>query len=102
MRRRLHGFHLRRRADVSQIGELVAGILERDKNIYLCTNGMFIRKRIQEFRPDRRFFFNVHLTGWKRIMICRRRRECSRAIEGIQVPSRFHGVPTPPSTKKPT
>src|SRR5258705_4100523 len=29
-----------------QIGELVAGILKRDKNIYLCTNGMFIRKRI--------------------------------------------------------
>src|SRR5271154_5276530 len=46
-----------------QIGELVAGILERDKNIYLCTNGMFIRKRLGEFTPDRRFFFNVHVDG---------------------------------------
>src|SRR5580765_2969840 len=49
-----------------QIGELVAGILERNKNIYLCTNGMFIRKRIHEFKPDRRFFFNVHLDGMKK------------------------------------
>src|SRR6201993_3797633 len=32
-----------------QIGELVAGMLQRDKNIYLCTNGMFIRKRLREF-----------------------------------------------------
>ncbi len=46
-----------------QIGQLVAGILERDKFIYLCTNGMFIRKRLNEFKPDKRFFFNVHLDG---------------------------------------
>ncbi len=35
-----------------QIGELVAGILERNKHIYLCTNGMFIVKRLHEFTPD--------------------------------------------------
>jgi hopanoid biosynthesis associated radical SAM protein HpnH len=46
-----------------QIGELVAGILERNKHIYLCTNGMFIVKRLHEFKADRRFFFNVHLDG---------------------------------------
>ena len=46
-----------------QIGELVSGILERGKHIYLCTNGMFIVKRLAEFTPDRRFFFNVHLDG---------------------------------------
>jgi hopanoid biosynthesis associated radical SAM protein HpnH len=46
-----------------QIGELVAGILARNKNIYLCTNGMFIVRRLHEFTPDRRFFFNVHLDG---------------------------------------
>ena len=32
-----------------QIGELVAGILERSRHIYLCTNGMFIKKRLHEF-----------------------------------------------------
>jgi hopanoid biosynthesis associated radical SAM protein HpnH len=46
-----------------EIGALVRGILQRRKNIYLCTNGMFIRKRLHEFRPTSRFFFNVHLDG---------------------------------------
>jgi len=46
-----------------QIGELVQGILKRRKHIYLCTNGMFIKKRLHEFRPTSRFFFNVHLDG---------------------------------------
>src|SRR5438552_6885992 len=46
-----------------EIGALVQGILRRRKHIYLCTNGMFIRKRLKEFRPTDRFFFNVHLDG---------------------------------------
>jgi hopanoid biosynthesis associated radical SAM protein HpnH len=46
-----------------EIGQLVRGILKRRKNIYLCTNGMFIKRRLPEFRPTSRFFFNVHLDG---------------------------------------
>jgi hopanoid biosynthesis associated radical SAM protein HpnH len=46
-----------------QLGELVRKILQRRKHIYLCTNGMFIAKRLREFRPTSRFFFNVHLDG---------------------------------------
>src|SRR3954471_21830126 len=46
-----------------QIGPLVHGILRRPKHIYLCTNGMFIKRRLKEFRPTSRFFFNVHLDG---------------------------------------
>jgi hopanoid biosynthesis associated radical SAM protein HpnH len=45
------------------IGPLVKGILRRSKHIYLCTNGMFIARRLKEFRPTSRFFFNVHLDG---------------------------------------
>jgi hopanoid biosynthesis associated radical SAM protein HpnH len=45
------------------IGELVKKILRRRKHIYLCTNGMFIVKRLHEFRPSDRLFFNVHLDG---------------------------------------
>ena len=69
-----------------QIGELVAGILERNKNIYLCTNGMFIVKRLREFAPDRRFFFNVHLDGLEKTHdICVEREGVFReAIEGIR------------------
>src|SRR6478736_10136791 len=46
-----------------QIGELVRGILKRRKHIYLCTNGMFIKKKLHQFKPTSRFFFNVHLDG---------------------------------------
>jgi hopanoid biosynthesis associated radical SAM protein HpnH len=73
-----------------QIGELVAGILERNKHIYLCTNGMFIRKRIHEFTADRRFFFNVHLDGLEKTHdICVEKEGVFReAIEGIKVAKR--------------
>src|SRR5437763_3371352 len=47
------------------IGELAARILTRKKAVYLCTNGMFIRKKLGEFRPDDTFFFNVHLDGMR-------------------------------------
>src|SRR5207248_10501274 len=46
-----------------EIGALVRGIHQRLKHVYLCTNGMFIKKRLAEFRPTTRFFFNVHLDG---------------------------------------
>jgi len=69
-----------------QIGELVAGILERNRHIYLCTNGMFIVKRLHEFTPDRRFFFNVHLDGLEKTHdICVEKEGVFReAIEGIK------------------
>ena len=46
-----------------EIGRLVREILQRRKHIYLCTNGMFIERKLHEFRPTPRFFFNVHLDG---------------------------------------
>jgi hopanoid biosynthesis associated radical SAM protein HpnH len=46
-----------------EIGKLVRHILKRRKHIYLCTNGMFIKRRLAEFKPTSRFFFNVHLDG---------------------------------------
>jgi len=69
-----------------QIGQLVAGILERNKNIYLCTNGMFIVKRLHEFTPDKRFFFNVHLDGLEKTHdLCVEKEGVFReAIEGIK------------------
>ena len=46
------------------IGKLVHGILQRRKHIYLCTNGMFIKKRLHEFRPTRRFFLFLRQPRW--------------------------------------
>src|SRR5579864_3687674 len=48
-----------------EIGRLTSEILARKKHIYLCTNGMFIKKKLHEFKPTSRFFFNVHLDGMR-------------------------------------
>jgi hopanoid biosynthesis associated radical SAM protein HpnH len=69
-----------------EIGKLVRGILKRRKNIYLCTNGMFIQKRLHEFQPTSRFFFNVHLDGLEKTHdLCVEREGVFRAaVEGIK------------------
>jgi len=69
------------------IGRLVHDILKRRKHIYLCTNGMFIKKRLHEFRPSSRFFFNVHLDGLKETHDRAVEREgvFQAAVEGIRV-----------------
>jgi hopanoid biosynthesis associated radical SAM protein HpnH len=69
-----------------EIGPLVAALLERDKYIYLCTNGMLMRKRLADFTPDDRLFFNVHLDGLEKTHdICVEKEGVFReAIEGIK------------------
>jgi hopanoid biosynthesis associated radical SAM protein HpnH len=70
-----------------ELGRLVREILARKKYIYLCTNGMFIRKRLKEFTPTSRFFFNVHLDGMEKTHdLCVERNGVFReAVEGIKV-----------------
>jgi hopanoid biosynthesis associated radical SAM protein HpnH len=46
-----------------EIGELVRQLLARKKHVILCTNGFFLRQRLGDFQPDKRFQFNVHLDG---------------------------------------
>ena len=68
------------------IGLLAREILARKKHIYLCTNGMFTRKRLKEFKPSSRFFFNVHLDGLEETHdLCVERKGVFReAVEGIR------------------
>jgi hopanoid biosynthesis associated radical SAM protein HpnH len=68
------------------IAELVARILERKKAVILCTNGMFIRKKLDEFRPSRMFFFNVHLDGMRKThdIAVERQGVFDTAIDGIK------------------
>src|SRR4051794_32086655 len=49
-----------------KIGPLVQGLLDRSRQVMLCTNGMFIRKKLAEFKPHHNFYFNVHLDGLKK------------------------------------
>ena len=70
-----------------EIGQLVRDILKKRKHIYLCTNGMFIKKRLHEFRPSTRFFFNVHLDGLEEThdRAVERTGVFQSAVEGIRV-----------------
>ncbi len=69
-----------------ELGRLVREILERGRHIYLCTNGMFIRKRLHEFKPTSSFFWNVHLDGLERThdLAVERDGVFQEAIEGIK------------------
>lgn len=68
------------------LGRLVREILGRRKHIYLCTNGMFIRKRLREFTPSSRLFFNVHFDGLEKTHdLCVEREGVFReAVDGVK------------------
>jgi hopanoid biosynthesis associated radical SAM protein HpnH len=69
-----------------EIGRLTREILARGRHIYLCTNGMFIRKRLHEFKPTSSFFWNVHLDGLERShdLAVERDGVFQEAIEGVK------------------
>jgi hopanoid biosynthesis associated radical SAM protein HpnH len=69
-----------------QLPELVESTLARGRHIYLCTNGMYIVSRLHQFKPDPRFFFNVHLDGMRESHDIAVEREgvFDAAVEGIR------------------
>ncbi len=48
-----------------QIAEIVRGLVERKKYVYLCTNGLMLEKSLDKFQPSPYFSFTVHLDGLK-------------------------------------
>src|SRR5215467_4594698 len=65
---------------------LLRELRARRKHVYLCTHGMFIRKRMHEWEPSSSFFINVHLDGLEQTHdLCVERDGVFReAIEGIK------------------
>jgi len=45
------------------IHEIVRRLTALKKFVYLCTNGLLVRKRIKEFKPSPYLTFNIHLDG---------------------------------------
>ena len=43
--------------------EIVAGMVKRRKFVYLCTNGLLLKKRIDAYSPSPYLTFSVHLDG---------------------------------------
>jgi len=69
------------------IGKLNAELLRRKKHVILCTNGMFVPKKINEFTPDIRFIWNIHLDGMRKShdLAVEREGVFDQAIEAIKV-----------------
>src|SRR5208282_6191034 len=46
-----------------EIGEIVAGLVARKKYLYLCTNALLLKQKIDLFTPSKYLTFSVHLDG---------------------------------------
>ncbi|HXY07592.1 MAG TPA: adenosyl-hopene transferase HpnH [Terriglobales bacterium] len=46
-----------------QIREIVAGLVERKKYVYLCTNALLLKQKIDLFQPNKYLTFSVHMDG---------------------------------------
>src|SRR6201985_855066 len=48
-----------------EIVQIVDGIVARKKFVYLCTNALLLKKKIDQFKPSPYLTFSVHLDGLK-------------------------------------
>ncbi len=46
-----------------EMPEIVAGIIARKKFVYLCTNALLLKKRIDDYQPSPYLNFSIHLDG---------------------------------------
>ncbi len=49
----------------SQIEKIVEGLVDRKKYIYLCTNALLLKEKIDLFKPSKYLSFSVHMDGQK-------------------------------------
>ena len=69
-----------------QIDKIVAGLVERKKYIYLCTNALLLKEKIHLFKPSKYLTFSVHMDGQKEhhdFSVCREG-GYDLALEGIK------------------
>src|SRR3989440_4217496 len=48
-----------------QIDEIVRGLVARKKYIYLCTNALLLKEKLDLFTPSKYLTFSVHMDGQK-------------------------------------
>jgi len=48
-----------------QIDEIASNIVKQKKYVYLCTNGMLLKKKLHLFTPSKYLTFSVHIDGLK-------------------------------------
>jgi len=70
----------------TRIGEIVEGLVARKKYIYLCTNALLLKEKIDQFKPSKYLTFSVHLDGQREhhdLSVCREG-GYDVAVEGIK------------------
>ncbi|MGR3319250.1 MAG: adenosyl-hopene transferase HpnH [Candidatus Anammoxibacter sp.] len=45
------------------IDKIIAGLIERKKHLYMCTNGIILEQSLEKFKPKVNLNINVHLDG---------------------------------------
>lgn len=50
-----------------QIGEIVRGLIAQQRWVFLCTNGLLLREKLERFPRHKRLCFVVHLDGTERV-----------------------------------
>lgn len=46
-----------------QMAEIVRGLIDRGRFVYLCTNALVLKQKLDEFQPDKHLSFSVHMDG---------------------------------------
>jgi hopanoid biosynthesis associated radical SAM protein HpnH len=46
-----------------EMAEIVAALVKRKKFVYLCTNALLLKKKIDQYRPSPYLTFSIHLDG---------------------------------------
>ncbi len=70
-----------------ELPELIAGIIERRRHIYLCTNALLLDKKVfGKIEPNKRLTINVHLDGMREThdTVCARAGVFDKAIAMIK------------------
>ena len=72
-----------------QIAEIVRGLVARRKYIYLCTNALLLKEKLEEglFKPSKYLTFSVHMDGQEEnhdFAVCREG-TYRKAVEGIRL-----------------
>ena len=60
-----------------EMPQIVAGIIARKKYVYLCTNALLLKKKINDYTPSPYLTFSIHLDGM------RERHDASVCQEGV-------------------
>lgn len=69
-----------------RIQELVQELLAAGRYVYLCTNGLLLRKSLHQFEPRQDFIINVHVDGLAKThdALCTREGVFAAALAGIR------------------